>query len=132
MFFSPRRVLRSYLFFPIGRAKLETVAKLQMTVFFFPISNSNGFWSMFMKLLVRKNIVNKSSELNADDRPNCYRQKITEYKDNVKYIQKLSIEANCAKKNLYHNRLASICLVKLLTHLKSTLNCLLPQQQRYE
>ena len=75
---------------------------------------------MFMKLLVRKNIVNKSSGLNAD-RPNCYRQKITEYKDNVKYIQKLSIEANCAKKNLYHNKLASICLVKLRTHLKSTL-----------
>ena len=51
-----------------------------------------------MKLLVKKNIVNKSPELNANDKPNYCRQKIMEYKDNVKNIQKLSIETNCAKK----------------------------------
>ena len=51
-----------------------------------------------MKLLVKKNIVNKRSELNANDKPNYRRQKIMGYKDNVKNIRKLSIETNCAKK----------------------------------
>lgn len=37
VFFSPRRVLRSYLFDLFDRAKMGTVAKCQMTVFFLPL-----------------------------------------------------------------------------------------------
>lgn len=103
VFFSPRRVLRSYLFDLFDRAKMGTVAKCQMTVFFpspYPTSKSSlaNAWSMFMKLIVRKNIVNRSSKLNVHAKPNCCRQKIMENKGNIENIWRPNIEANCANK----------------------------------
>lgn len=103
VFFLAKESIKELPVRPVRQSKNGNRRQMPNDRFFpspYPTSKSSlaNAWSMFMKLIVRKNIVNRSSKLNVHEKPNCCRQKIMENKGNIENIWRPNIEANCANK----------------------------------